>query len=251
MDSSDGYGGNGGDNVGGFAGGVSKAARIATSWCYSYVSSDGGHYRGAFVGQASSGLVTGSYYEDTENSLKAAGTSSGSDDYDGITPLGDEEMQRKESFTAFDFDDVWKIDEETYPYLRTFFSAYELWLKDVGITDELEPEDMPKPEDMVEGIPAGVRYVFGIDPSIGPADLAEPLLDITFDADGKPVVKLPALVNTEGATVTVLATEDLNDWSDAKLVPMAYEKSDGTWHLVDDNPPPKMFFKWRITFEDQ
>ena len=52
---------------------------------------------------------------------------------------------------------------------------------------------MPKPEDMVNGIPAGVRYVFGIDPSIGPADLAEPLLDITFDANGKPVVKLPAL----------------------------------------------------------
>ena len=250
VDSSDGYGGNGGDNVGGFAGGVSKAARIDTSWCYSYVSSDGGHYRGAFVGLASSGLVTGSYYEDTENGLKAAGTSSGSDDYAGITPLGDEEMQRKESFTAFDFDDVWKIDEETYPYLRTLFSAYELWLKDVGITDELEPEDMPKPEDMVEGIPAGVRYVFGIDPSIGPADLAEPLLDVTFDANGKPVVKLPALVNTDGVTVTVLATEDLADWSDAKLVPMAYEKSDGTWHLVDDNPPSKMFFKWRITFEE-
>ena len=110
---------------------------------------------------------------------------------------------------------------------------------------------MPKPEDMVEGIPAGVRYVFGIDPSIGPADLAEPLLDITFDANGKPVVKLPALVNTDGVTVTVLATEDLADWSDAKLVPMAYEKSDGTWHLIDDNPPPKMFFKWRITFEDK
>jgi hypothetical protein len=218
VDSSDGYGGNGGDNVGGFAGGVSKAARIDTSWCYSYVSSDGGHYRGAFVGLASSGLVTDSYYEDTENDLKAVGTSSGSDDYAGITPLGDEEMRRKESFAAFDFDDVWKIDEETYPYLRTFYSAYELWLKDVGITDELAPEDMPKPEDMVEGIPAGIRYVFGIDPSIGPADLAEPLIDIGFDADGNPYVKVPPLVNTEGATVTVLATEDLNDWSNAEAV---------------------------------
>ena len=96
-----------------------------------------------------------------------------------------------------------------------------------------------------------MRYVFGIDPSIGPADLAEPLLDITFDANGKPVVKLPALVNTDGVAVTVLATEDLADWSDAKLVPMAYEKSDGTWHLVDDYPPPKMFFKWRIVFDGE
>ena len=219
---------------------MSKAARIATSWCYSYVSSDGGHYRGAFVGQASSGLVTGSYYEDTENDLKAAGTSSGSDDYAGITPLGDEEMWRKESFTAFDFDDVWKIDEETYPYLRTLFSAYELWLNDVGfsayelwlndvgITDEPKPKDMPKPEDMVEGIPAGVRYVFGIDPSIGPDDLAEPLLDIKFDADGKPYVKLPKLVNTEDATVKVLATEDIADWTNASIPQLASVSSTST-----------------------
>ena len=102
---------------------------------------------------------------------------------------------------------------------------------------------------------AGVRYVFGIDPSIGPADLAEPLLDITFDTNGKPVVKLPALVNTEGATVTVLATEDLNDWSDAKLVPMAIDRDDGTWKpaeslaVPDFVYPPKMFFRWRIDFE--
>ena len=237
-----------GDNVGGFAGGVSKTARIATSWCYSHVSGSGS-YHGAFVGQTSSGLVTGSYYEDTENDLKAAGTSSGSDDYDGITPLGDEDMRRKESFTALDFDDVWKIDEETYPYLRTLFSAYELWLKDVGIIDELESEDMPKPEDMVEGIPAGVRYVFGIDPSIGPADLAEPLLDITFDANGKPVVKLPAFVNTEGATVTVLATEDLGDWSDENLVPMSYDDGDGTWKPAAGVCPSRLFFRWKIDFE--
>ena len=248
VDSSDGYGGKGGDNVGGFAGGVSKAARIDTSWCYSYVSSDGGRYRGAFVGQASSGLVTGSYYEDTENDLKAVGTSSGSDDYAGITPLGDEEMQRKESFTALDFDDVWKIDEETYPYLRTLFSAYELWLNDVGITDEPKPKDMPKPEDMVEGIPAGVRYVFGIDPSIGPADLTEPLLDIGFDTDGKPYVKLPPIVNTEGATVTVLATEDLTDWDNAAEYPV--DSATGICAPDFDPVPPKMFFKYSIDVDD-
>lgn len=249
VDSSDGYGGNGGDNVGGFAGGVSKAARIDTSWCYSYVSSDGGHYRGAFVGLAEiSGLVTGSYYEDTENGLKAAGTSSGSDDYTGITPLGDEEMQRKESFTALDFDDVWKIDEETYPYLRTFYSAYELWLKDVGIIDDMETEDMPKPEDMVEGIPAGVRYVFGIDPSIGPADLAEPLLDIGFDTDGNPCVKVPTLVNTEGATVKVLATEDLRDWSDPEETEVTV-LSGGTLEFPRADYPVR-FFKLSVDFLD-
>ena len=248
VDSSDGYGGNGGDNVGGFAGGVSKAARIDTSWCYSYVSSDGGHYLGAFVGQASSGLVTGSYYEDIENNLKAVGTNSGSDDYDGITPLGDEEMQRKESFTAFDFVDVWKIDEETYPYLRTLFSAYELWLKDVGIIDDMETEDMPKPEDVVEGIPAGVRYVFGIDPSIGPDDLTEPLIDIKFDADGKPYVKLPELVNTEDAAVNVLATEDISDWSHATVYPV--DPATGICAPDFDPIPSQMFFRFCLVIGD-
>ena len=156
-------------------------------------------------------------------------------------------MQRKESFAALDFDDVWKIDEETYPYLRTFYSAYELWLNDVGITDEPKPDDMPKPEDMVEGIPAGVRYVFGIDPSIRPADLAEPLIDITFDANGKPCVKLPALANTEGATVTVLATEDLTDWSHAAEYPV--DPATGLC-LPDLDPlPARMFFRFSIQFQ--
>ena len=182
------------------------------------------------------------------NNLKAAGTSSGSDDYAGITPLGDEEMQRKESFTALDFDDVWKIDEETYPYLRTLFSAYELWLKDVGIIDDMETEDMPKPEDMVEGIPAGVRYVFGIDPSIGPADLAEPLIDIKFDADGKPYVKLPELVNTEDAAVNVLATEDISDWSHATVYPV--DPATGICAPDFDPIPSQMFFRFCLDIAD-
>ena len=154
-------------------------------------------------------------------------------------------MRRKESFAALDFVDVWKIDEETYPYLRTLFSAYELWLKDVGITDEPKPDDMPKPEDMVNGIPAGVRYVFGIDPSIGPADLAEPLLDIKFDADGKPYVKLPPIVNTEDVTVTVLATEDLADWTNAAEYPV--DPATGIC-VLDFNPAPsQMFFKYSLS----
>ena len=115
VDSSDDYGGDSGNNTGGFAGSVSSSARIANSWCYSYVSSDGGHYRGAFVGQAKSDLITNSYYEDTENNLKAAGTSSGSDDYSGITGLGDEEMYYRDSFTDLDFDNTWIIIDESYP----------------------------------------------------------------------------------------------------------------------------------------
>ena len=115
VDSSDGYGGDSGNNTGGFAGSVSSSARIANSWCYSFVSADGGHYRGAFVGQAKSSLITNSYYEDTQNDLKAVGTSSGSDDYSGITCLGDEEMYYRDSFKDLDFDNTWIIMDGSYP----------------------------------------------------------------------------------------------------------------------------------------
>ena len=108
---------------------------------------------------------------------------------------------------------------------------------------------MPKPEDMVEGIPAGVRYVFGIDRNKGPADLAEPLIDIGFGTDGKPYVKLPKLVNTEDATVTVLATEDLSDWSNAAEYPV--DPATGLCLPDLGTPaPPRMFFRWRLTLEE-
>ena len=135
------------------------------------------------------------------------------------------------------------IDEQAAtptPILRTIFSACELWQKDRGVPDEYDPD-----EDL-NGIPAGVRYVFDIDPEIGPDELAEPLIDIGFDADGTPSVKIPEQKNTEGVTVTVLATEDLTDWSNAKLVEMLYNPSDDTWKPDVAIPPPAMFFKWRV-----
>ena len=80
--------------------------------------------------------------------------------------------------------------------------------------------------------------------------MAEPLIDVTFDADGTPGVKLPEQKNTEGATVTVLATEDLSDWSQAELVEMRYDPSDGTWRPADGVDRPAMFFKWSIDVDD-
>ena len=60
-------------------------------------------------------------------------------------------------------------------------------------------------------------------------------------------MKLPEQKNTEGVTVTVLATEDLTDWSNAKLIPMVYDDVDGTYKPAGDECPPRLFFKWRIT----
>ena len=239
----------GGSCVGGFAGFVASSARIATSWCSGQVDATD-TYRGAFVGQANgTGIIINSCYDTSANGqMEASGTSSprGSTAYVGITPLDADDMTDKASFPAFDFIDTWIIAEgDGAPVLRTFFSAYDLWLKDAGIAYE------PEPDELVNGIPAGARYVFGIDPSIGPDDLAEPLIDIKFDTAGKPYVKLPEQKNTEGVTVTVLATEDLSDWSNAKLIEMLYDPADNTWRPADGIDRSAMFFKWRVDLKGE
>ena len=232
--------------VGGFAGYVDPAARVATSWCSCSVETQGA-WLGTFVGQVfDKGLITDSYYDTTQygDRLLAAGNGSagGSNAYAGITPLGD--LNVAANFGGFDFGTIWMMDEAAEgPILRTIFSAYELWLKDRGIADE------PDPEEDVNGIPAVVRYVFGIDPDKGPDELDEPLIDVKFDANGQPSVKIPEQANTEGVTVTVLATEDISDWSNAKLIEMQYDASDGTWHPADGIDRPKMFFKWSLTID--
>ena len=95
-----------------------------------------------------------------------------------------------------------------------------------------------------------MRYVFGIPPNVAPADLVEPLIDVSFDANGNPSVKIPEQANTDGVTFTVLATEDLADWSNAKRIEMRYNPSDGTWKPADGIDRPAMFFKWQITVGD-
>ena len=56
-----------------------------------------------------------------------------------------------------------------------------------------------------------------------------------------------ALANTEGATVTVLATEDLLDWTNAAEYPV--DPVTGLC-LPDLDPIPRnMFFKYKIILE--
>jgi hypothetical protein len=234
---------NGDASAGGFAGLVASA-RIANSWCSGCVDSRGG-YVGAFVGKANTGLVTDSYYDTSANNgMGAVGKNSGgSTTYTGITPIVPEEKYNAASYPSFDFTNTWSIAEGVDEPRLVPLTAF---------TDFLDSCYLPlntKPDADVNGIPAGARYVFGIDPQTGPADLAEPLIDIGFDTAGNPSVKIPETVNTDGATVTVLATEDLADWSGAKLVPMAHDASDGTWKPAVVERPPRLFFKWRISFD--
>ena len=41
----------------------------------------------------------------------------------------------------------------------------------------------------------------------------------------------------------------LTDALFVKLVPMTYDKSDGTYKPADGERPPRLFFKWRILFD--
>ena len=233
--------------AGGFAGYVAASARIAASWCSGQVKQDGS-WIGAFVGHANGkDSVTNCYYDSSVNGdLAAHGTGAiyGSEGYNGITPVDD--MSITNYLPALDFVETWKINngDET-PVLRAVFTAYELWLKDAGLEVQTEPDKLEN------GIPAVVRYVFGIDPALGPADLPEPLIDVKFDENGHPCVKLPEQKNTEGVTVSVLATEDLSDWSNAKIIPMSYDATTGTWHPADGIDRPAMFFKWRIAVGEE
>ena len=110
---------------------------------------------------------------------------------------------------------------------------------------------------MVDGIPAGIRYVYSI-----PADATninalpgEAFFHVTTDAYGNPCVKFRAKRDPyEGVepTITIYAVLDLSDcisddpaeWRN--LVPMRYDVMTDTWHPADGSHPPKMFFKWRV-----
>ena len=61
-------------------------------------------------------------------------------------------------------------------------------------------------------------------------------------------MKLPSIVNTDGATVTVLATEDLTDWANA----IEYPVDPATGLCIPDLTPipAQMFFKYRILLNE-
>ena len=51
--------------------------------------------------------------------------------------------------------------------------------------------------------------------AFGDAATNAPLMTISFDANGKPVVTTPPLVRTEGVTLKLLSSADLGDWTSA------------------------------------
>ena len=123
--------------------------------------------------------------------------------------------------------------------------GYAAWIAEKGISGE--PGDTATNE-----IPNAVRYAFDIDPSKGPSEMGEPIIKVVFDENGKPCVRSRDLAEgRDDVTFGILATENLNDWSSATLVPMEKFESDGLWKPAASEDslyvfPSQMFFKYII-----
>ena len=130
--------------------------------------------------------------------------------------------------------------------LRLRFAAsggYAAWAAANGISGT--------PGEVTNGIANGVRYAFDIDPQT--SDIGTSVIQVVRDADGNPVVQARSLAEgRDDLAFGVLATENLDDWSGATLVPMKRFATDGFWKPVEseNNPsyvfPSKMFFRYTI-----
>ena len=237
--------------VGGFAGNVN--GQVTTSWCAGSAETTGS-FLGAFAGYAQSGYITKSYYDSGKTSYLAMNDAA----YTGITPLTSSEMLHAANFPVFDFDRTWLIDEgATTPYLQTFIvvkRGFDVWTEQAGYPEGTEPGDV------VDGIPAGVRYIYSI-----PAEatglyalVGEEFFHVVTDAYGNPCVKFRAKRDPyEGVRVieTIYATTDLADMADPDpanwphRVQMRHDVLDDTWKPANGIYPPAMFFKWSLTVD--
>ena len=235
--------------VGGFAG-CNYSGEITTSWCAGSVETMGNN-KGAFAGSAQTNHVTKSYFDSGKTSLLAVNSAA----YVGITPRPSAEMLHAANFD-FDFDRTWLIDEgKTTPYLQAFIvvkRGYDVWLEQNGIPADTEPNDL------VNGLPAGLRYVYNIPAEATSLNgLATPFFRIVT-MSGKPrAAFLPTRDGSEDVRVNtqVFATTELSDMGDPDpahwphRVEYVYDTDNDVWKPATGLEYSKMFFRWRVTFE--
>ena len=86
----------------------------------------------------------------------------------------------------------------------------------------------------------------------GPEKIGDPIIQVVRDANGNPSVEARNLASGRSdVTFGIIATENLNDWSNAKLVPMEKFTSDGLWKPAASGSsgyvfPAQMFYKYTI-----
>ena len=98
-------------------------------------------------------------------------------------------------------------------------------------------------DETTDGQPNLIRYVFD-----RPSGDCNPFTGISLNAQGKPVVRTLAPVNTEGVTIKVLSTTDLGDWSQAVELELSVDP-DGGLLLEHDTDDPARFYRLKAKEE--
>ena len=226
--------------AGGFVG-YGSGGRTARTYCSGAVETTSTSCVGAFGGSVGANLVTNSYCDAGVAGRGAVNSGS----YTGITAVASADMKSAASFPAFDFEETWNIDEgATMPYLRCFnvfeINSFADWLADRNL-----PGDS-KPWEVVNGIPLGGRYVFGIDSMEAVLnEKNEPVFRVAAGAGGVPSVQFAEQKRGAEGEVSafVQTSEDLAVWSE----PIPVDLAEGTY--VPDAPvPAKLFVRWLMHF---
>ena len=98
------------------------------------------------------------------------------------------------------------IDAEKVQYTGGAESGYGAWAVSVGIAGKGTAAKMGG-YGLDDKVANAFIYAFG------DAATNAPLMTISFNENGKPVITTPSLVRTEGMTLKILSTTDLADWS--------------------------------------
>ena len=114
--------------------------------------------------------------------------------------------------------------------LRPYIASYAAWAAASGVSGAWDETD-------ALGIHNVFRYAF--DKPFG-AFTNPPLLSITFDASGNPVVLTPPLVNGEGFDLSILATDTL-----AGDNPATYPLDPSGTNAIPASAAPSRFFRLR------
>ena len=100
------------------------------------------------------------------------------------------------------------VAAEKVQYTGGAESGYGAWAVSVGIAGK-GTATMMGGHGLDDKVANAFIYAFG------DAATNAPLMTISFDANGKPVVTTPPLVRTEGVTLKLLSSADLGDWTSA------------------------------------
>ncbi len=128
------------------------------------------------------------------------------------------------------------IPAEKVQYSGGAESGYGAWAVSVGIAGKGTAAAMGG-YGLDEKVANAFIYAFG------DAATNAPLMTISFDENGKPVITTPSLVRTEGMTLKILSTTDLADWSNPEERTLTVGGNGK--QTFDHESDPQRFYKLR------